>query len=162
MVRINKFIIQGGNLNRLNNKGISLVELLVVIALMGIMGSISMSGMLNWIPEHRLQSASRELYNNLQYARISAIKAGQDCYLEFNSPAEDQYSIKTATQTIKTIDLESYGSGMNFASAPAKVTFRPNGLSATAGDSTVEVGNNSGKTYSATISAAGAIKLKAQ
>ena len=151
------FFSKGDALKTKTNSGFSLVELLVVIAILGIVSAVAIPGLLSWVPDYRLRSASRELHDNMQMARISAIKARQACYINFNSPGVNQYTVIQGAKTLKSIDLEEYGSNVQFSAAPARITFQFNGLADST--KTAEVTNND-KTYKATVFISGSIKLQ--
>lgn len=58
-------------------KGFSLVELMVVIALIGILASIGTLSTRDIRARFRLKSAALELYSDLQMARLGAIRNGR-------------------------------------------------------------------------------------
>ena len=58
--------------------GFSLMELLVGIAIIGIMAAIAIPGFSVWLPEYRLKGAARDLYSNYQLAKMGAIRENRD------------------------------------------------------------------------------------
>ena len=67
--------------------GFTIVEIIIVIAVLGIMAAIGVPNFLNWLPKYRLQSAARDLYSNLYLAKISAIKNNTSWAIVFNVDA---------------------------------------------------------------------------
>ena len=99
------------------DSGFSIVELLVVIAVMAVMSAIAIPNFLSWIPEKRLASACDELYSNLNYAKMGAIKNNNSWAIVF-SPGAGTYQIQRdyggANTPDKTITLSDYGSGVRY------------------------------------------------
>ena len=72
--------------------GFSFVELMVVIALIGILSAISIPSFLRELPEKRLKAAARNVYADLQKARLLAVKKNKKVTVRFNE-AEGYYYI---------------------------------------------------------------------
>jgi type IV fimbrial biogenesis protein FimT len=112
--------------------GFTVVELLVVLAVFSIFAAISVPNFMSWIPKYRLKSAARDLYSNLQLAKMTAVKSNQDCSVTYSTDP-DQYVISGPLS--KTVVLEDYGSGVNFHGpgsetfATATITFNSRGTS---------------------------------
>lgn len=65
-----------------NCKGIGLVELLVAIALMGILSSFAIPSYKAWIQNNKIRNSASSIQNGLQLARAEAIKRNQRVQLE--------------------------------------------------------------------------------
>ncbi|MCI5149865.1 MAG: prepilin-type N-terminal cleavage/methylation domain-containing protein [Candidatus Electrothrix sp. MAN1_4] len=87
--------------------GFSFVELMVVIALVGILSAISLPNFLRNLPEKRLKNAARNLYVDLQKARLLAVKENTNVTFTFDTAA-GQYSF-TEGGTVRTESLTDYG-----------------------------------------------------
>lgn len=70
--------------------GFTVVELLIVIAIMGILAGVAFPMMLNWLPNMRLRGAARDVYSVMQRARAEAIERGVNVTVGFNT-ATDAY-----------------------------------------------------------------------
>lgn len=72
--------------------GFAFVELMIVIALIGIMSAIAVPSYLRSLPEKRLRSATMNLYADMQKARLLAVKRNTNVFIQFNA-TEKSYSI---------------------------------------------------------------------
>ena len=90
-----------------DSAGFSFVELMVVIALIGTLSAIGLPSFLASLPEKRLKNAARNLYVDLQKARLLAVKENTDVAFTFNIAA-GQYSYTSGGATI-TESLSDYG-----------------------------------------------------
>jgi len=140
--------------------GFTVIELIMVIVVLGILTAVGVPNFLSWLPKYRLKSAARDLYSNLQLAKMAAIKSNQKCRVKY-SVNPDQYTVSFLN---KTVILQDYGSGVKFdgpnkkAFAVATITFNSRGTS-NAGYAYL---SNSGNTdyYRVGPLTSGAIKLQ--
>lgn len=92
----------------MNNKGFTLTELTVTIAILGIMSAISIPSYFSWLPRHRLQTSVRHIYDDMNMAKSRAVKTNADIGIEFNTSNEnyrifidtDQDQILDAAETV--------------------------------------------------------------
>jgi type IV fimbrial biogenesis protein FimT len=70
---------------RNNSVGFTLIELLVVIAMIAALALIAIPGFSAWLPEYRLKQAARELYSNLQRAKMGAVRANESWGIWFDT-----------------------------------------------------------------------------
>ena len=77
------------------NSGFTLIELLVVIAVIGIFVAIGVPNFMSWLPKYRLKSAARDLYSNMQLAKMTAVKSNQNCSVTYSTDP-DQYVLSGA------------------------------------------------------------------
>ena len=109
--------------------GFTVIELIIVIVVLGILTAVGVPNFLSWLPKYRLRSAARDLYSNMQLAKLSAIKNNADWAIVFNK-ASDQYQVcsgqgpdsswgGTDNIVVKTILLNDYGSGVGYGHGTA-------------------------------------------
>lgn len=67
-----------------NRKGFTLTELVVIFAILGIMMSIAIPSYISWLPRHRLQTSARQIYDDLNLAKIRAVKDNIDSCITFD------------------------------------------------------------------------------
>jgi len=82
-------------------KGFSLLELMVVIAIIAISAALAIPNLFSDIPKYNLSAGARELLSAMQLARMTAIKENSNVVLSFNSG--------TRTLTIYVDDGEGGG-----------------------------------------------------
>jgi len=70
-----------------NSLGFTLIELLVVIGMLAVLALIAIPAFSAWMPEYRLKQAARELYSNLQRAKMGAVRANESWGVWFDSGA---------------------------------------------------------------------------
>ncbi|MFC1868888.1 Tfp pilus assembly protein FimT/FimU [Thermodesulfobacteriota bacterium] len=89
--------------------GFTLIELLITIAILGILASVAIPAFSGWLPEYRLRRAIRDLYSNMQLAKMSAIKANGKYKLVFSNAGNGSYVIERSDGTLeKTVDFSDY------------------------------------------------------
>ena len=54
--------------------GFTLIEAVIVLAMIGILAGIATPAIIHWLPDYRLRQAAMDIRSNMQKARIEAIK----------------------------------------------------------------------------------------
>ncbi|MDA1106964.1 MAG: GspH/FimT family pseudopilin [Proteobacteria bacterium] len=112
-----------------NNAGFTLVELMVTVAVTGILLAIAVPAFQSTLDKRRLVGAAEQLYADLQYARSEAIKRNTSVYVSFTTGADWCYGIDTATCNCATAndcqldDIEKVVSASGFRGVSLAETF---------------------------------------
>jgi type IV fimbrial biogenesis protein FimT len=150
-------------------KGFTMLELLVVVVVFGIVASLAVPNFLSWMANYNIRSAADELYSNMQFARINAVKQNKDWAVVFDTvngmyyvcsdngdgdwtTLDDNVKERTVTLTDQAADI-IYGMG-SAAGNPVTVTggtfangavFGPRGTSSSEGY--IYLTNTNGSAY---------------
>jgi prepilin-type N-terminal cleavage/methylation domain-containing protein len=92
----------------MNRKGFSVIEVMVVAAIIGILAVVAIPNFQVWINNQRLRTHISQLEGDLQLSRMTAIGQSAPVRVQFNAPAPNQYNA--------FIDFDRSG-GMNGAEA---------------------------------------------
>lgn len=140
-----------------SENGFTLIELLVTIAIIGVMSSIAIMNSQKLYSNYKVKEAARQIYSDMQAARINSIKGGSRWAICFSGITFTSYSIRNTPGPdntfcttddpasgaspfyIKNVDLSSSGfSSLTFsqnftAVAPFVVIFNPTGTASSGG-----------------------------
>lgn len=96
-----------------NRLGFTLVEFLVVMAIIGIMAAVSWAALKNLQPSWRLDGAVRDLTTDLRYAQQGAITEQVNYGIHFSSSTDEYQIIRYGTTTENVLE-KSLPEGVDF------------------------------------------------
>jgi len=168
-------------------RGVTTVELIVVVAILGILIGIGAFGFLKYLPMYSLKTTARELVSALQTTKMQAIKTNQDHALVFDeatgrywicsSPGADNQWNATADNVVfrGPYDIGRNGHGVAYGSGgattsisggalpadkcPDPLVFDVRGRLASAAG-TVYIDNSGGDTFAVTVRKTGSIVMR--
>jgi len=117
----------GNNIDeiRTGRSGFTVTELLVVVAVLGILALTAIPGFSVWLPGYRLRTSAQDLYSHVQATKLRAVRENAATGVSlYTTP--DRY-LHTGSGTARTVNLGSYGYGINF-DGPGGETFSTNYL----------------------------------
>jgi prepilin-type N-terminal cleavage/methylation domain-containing protein len=133
------FSRSSGSITRRRPQAFTLVELMVIVAVIGIVSGVAITGMATFLQEQKLRQATAELASYLQSARARAQREGGFCQLAVSGT---QIAPTTATGNVcnnapvqPSLDLAavSAASGLAVTASPSTpITFTRLGTLATA------------------------------
>jgi len=146
-----------------NKTGFTLIEMMIVLAIMGILSAIAVPNFRTYMAQRRLNGAAREVYGNLAATRTQSISENK--WIALNIDNNHQYTMfrdnnKNGTvdtgESITTKDLHPTYHDVTFSTSSGTVIiFYPNGTGSTG---TLGLTGSTGS-KSITISSAGRIKI---
>ena len=118
------------------NSGFTLMELVVVMAIIGALAALAVPAYIDWLPRYRAKKAAMELSGQLHSVKMKAIKENRTLGVYFDS-GSDRYFVLSSWGTNamwdgptqvggddpseRVVDLSDYGSGVRFALTPGGV-----------------------------------------
>ena len=148
----------------LHNKqaGFTLIELMIIIAIMGIFAGIAIPNYLAYLPKSRLNGAARQVMGDLMAARMQAVSQNNEFKIFFLNNHEyqvldddDNDGNIDGGEWTQTKDIQSEYSDVTFSNVSANPIFYSRG---TAYGTTITLTNSTGSKY-VKVATAGRVKI---
>lgn len=139
--------------------GLTLLELMVVLAIIVIASSFVIPQVGEWLAHFRLRQSARQIASDLRFAQAQAISTAKETMVQF-FPESDEYVIvwdnnNKTTKVLKGVDIVSADFGRR-----QYVHFSPQGFPKTLGGSVELKNDRLGRGIKILMSAAGRIRFE--
>lgn len=136
-------------------RGFSLIEILVVVAIIAILAGLSGNALMRWIPESNLKRGARTIVSICQDAKVEAIKRNEQVSMTCNSTTNSCEARLPSTNTVfRRFDLNTLQSNVALTNT-FTTNFNSRGRSSASGNMIIQ--NNVGRTLTVTVRTSGSI-----
>jgi len=147
-----------------NHNGFTVMEIILVVAIMGIMAAIAIPAFMKMLPGMRLNGAARQVMGDLMAARMKAVKLNRKTKVIFDDnhqyricdDADSNGTVDDGEGDVETRNIQTEYYGVMLDSIPTPIIFQPRG---TATNKTVTLNNSSGS-KSLTVAITGRVKIQ--
>lgn len=76
-----------------DNRGFSLIELIVIIAMIAIIAAVGTPAFLSMKAKSSVRADARDVYSTFKHAQSEAVKRSDNVCIEFNKPSTNEYRV---------------------------------------------------------------------
>jgi len=111
--------------------GFTLIELVITIAVLGVMVATAVPAVNGYMTRHAPQYAADEMFGDIQLARMRAARFNRRARIVFNVPGPNQYTLQDVDNNdnvlgnFKVVDLAKYRDAISFVPSPSAVNGPP-------------------------------------
>ena len=80
----------------MNKKGVTLIEIIVVLVIIAIAATLAVPNIAAWLPNYRLRTATRDIVSTMRTAQIKAVSTNLEHRVQFNTE-QGSYIIQRMT-----------------------------------------------------------------
>ena len=149
-------------------RGVTVIELMVVVAIIAIMGLLMAPALGEWLDNYRIRQGTRDIVSALQQARMRAISTRLEYRVVFDLNNET-YRIERGNQpsgsSVWTQEGDTFSApkGVNIVNTDFPnhtIRFNPNGTSSSSSSSdSIYTNNSKGKQYRIRVAPSGGISM---
>ena len=96
-----------------SQKGVTLIELAVVMAIVAIMGLFLAPAIGEWVDNFRIRQSARDVSSDLQFAKMKAIGSGVRCAVVFNANGYVIFPDYNNNMVLDNVNIDINGDGIN-------------------------------------------------
>ena len=121
-----------------NRAGFTFIELLVVFVIIAVLAAAAIPSFAVWMPNYRVKKAARDLYSDMQLAKLGSIKENVSWRVVYNSavvpgtytvwshgPNNNWDGGGVDDVSMKTVNFVEYGSSVDYGSTAAQSATNP-------------------------------------
>ncbi len=116
----------------MEKEGFTMMELLVTMVVLAIVVTITIPVFARWLPDYKLRAAARDVYSNMQLAKMSAVRNNAAWAIVFDTGAnryfvcsddgaDDDWTTTGDNAIEKTVNLSDYGNSIQYGHGSATV-----------------------------------------
>jgi len=139
--------------------GFSLVEVLVILAIISILAVISGTALMKWIPQANLKRGARTIVSMAQFARVEAIKRNEDVSLNCTGNS-CIVTLPSDNTQLRKFDLTSLQSGVQLTNSFGTVFTNRGRLPYGDSGGSITIKNNAENTLTIEVQPSGSIVTK--
>jgi prepilin-type N-terminal cleavage/methylation domain-containing protein len=162
LTKIFNFIkIEGGKIMKMNKRGVTLVELLVVFVIIAVGAVLTIPNMGSWIANYRLRTATRDVTSTMRVAQMRAVSNNLNYRVSFDTVA-GTYILQRNTGALWVDEgtAQTLPSGVSFATNFGNtLTFNPNSSTSPGITADVTLQNTRGTRIIRVLSSTGRIAI---
>ena len=148
---------------RTRAEGFSLIELVIVVALIAVLAGLSVPAIEAGMQRYSLISASQQVVSTIRSARHQAIGRNATLRVRFDYPAAGQYQVLDAADAAVG-DVQYLPEGASFGAVSGDLQINTSGrvtdLAGNPAAATIVVSNDDGQSRTITVSASGRVQLR--
>ena len=125
----------------MNKKGVTLVELVVVMVIIAVGATLAAPSIGKWLPRYRLRSATRDIVSTMRTAQMRAVSYNRSYQVAFTpaGPGLGTYVLQRNPGAVNDGAIQTVPAGISFVTnfPGDKVVFNPNSTAPPGGTVTV-------------------------